>query len=292
MTTLFLTIMKEKIISALLLVTASAALLTLGLITFFIFQAGLPLIAKVGIWNFIANTDWNPTAKTPSFGILPMIVGSLWLTFGSLVIGVPLGLAVTVFLVDLAPPQLATIMRPAVQLLAGIPSVIYGFIGLTLLAPLVRNVLGGPGLSVLTGAIVLGVMILPTIISISEDAMRAVPVALRNGALALGATKWEVIKDIVIPTARSGIIASIILGMGRALGETMAVIMMIGNSLNVPLSPLDSATTLTSNIGLEMAYASGTHRQALFATGIVLFIFIMLLNGTTSALVRRRQGKA
>lgn len=292
MTTLFLTIMKEKIISALLLVTASAALLTLGLITFFIFQAGLPLIAKVGIWNFIANTDWNPTAKTPSFGILPMIVGSLWLTFGSLIIGVPLGLAVTVFLVDLAPPQLATIMRPAVQLLAGIPSVIYGFIGLTLLAPLVRNVLGGPGLSVLTGAIVLGVMILPTIISISEDAMRAVPVALRNGALALGATKWEVIKDIVIPTARSGIIASVILGMGRALGETMAVIMMIGNSLNVPLSPLDSATTLTSNIGLEMAYASGTHRQALFATGIVLFIFIMLLNGTTSALVRRRQGKA
>ncbi len=284
--------MKERAIHVTLLLTALAALLTLGLITFFIFQAGLPFIAKVGVWNFIANSDWSPTAKTPSFGILPMIVGSLWLTFGSLIIGVPLGLAVTVFLVDLAPPQLATIMRPAVQLLAGIPSVIYGFIGLTLLAPLVRNVFGGPGLSVLTGAIVLGVMILPTIISISEDAMRAVPVALRNGALALGATKWEVIKDIVLPTARSGIIASIILGMGRALGETMAVIMMIGNSLNVPFSPLDSATTLTSNIGLEMAYASGAHRQALFATGIVLFIFIMVLNATTSALVRRRQGKA
>jgi ABC-type phosphate transport system permease subunit len=165
--------------------------------------------------------------------------------------------------------------------------VVYGFIGLTLLAPLVRNTLGGPGLSVLTGAIVLGIMILPTIISISEDAVRSVPQALRQGALAVGATRWQVIKDIVIPAARSGIIASVILGMGRALGETMAVIMMIGNSLSIPGSVLDSATTLTSNIGLEMAYASGAHRQALFATGIVLFVIIMILNGATTALVRR-----
>lgn len=284
--------MRERIIQVVLLVTALAALLTLGMITFFIFQAGLPLIAKVGLWNFIANTDWNPTAKAPSFGILPMIVGSLWVTVGSLVIGVPLGLAVTIFLVDLAPASVAALMRPAVQLLAGIPSVIFGFIGLTVLAPVVRNMFGGPGLSVLTGAIVLGIMILPTIISISEDAMRAVPVALRNGALALGATRWEVIKDIVLPTARSGIVASVILGMGRALGETMAVIMMIGNSLNVPLSPLDSATTLTSNIGLEMAYASGAHRQALFATGIVLFVFIMILNGLTTVFIRRKRVRA
>lgn len=279
--------MKERIIGLVLAITALAALLALALITFFIFQAGLPLIAKVGLPGFLFNTTWNPTAKEPSFGILPMIVGSLWVTLGAMVIGVPLGLAVTIFLVDLAPERVSAFMRPAVQLLAGIPSVVYGFIGLTLLAPLVRNTLGGPGLSVLTGAIVLGIMILPTIISISEDAIRSVPPALRQGALALGATRWQVIKDIVIPAARSGIIASVVLGMGRALGETMAVIMMIGNSLQLPTSVLDSATTLTSNIGLEMAYASGAHRQALFATGIVLFIIIMVLNGTTTALVRR-----
>ncbi len=164
---------------------------------------------------------------------------------------------------------------------------IYGFIGLTLLAPLVRSTLGGPGLSVLTGALILGFMILPSIIAISEDAMRAVPIAIREGAFALGSSHWQVITGVILPTARSGIIAGVILGMGRALGETMAVIMMIGNSLDIPLSPLQSATTLTSNIGLELAYASGEHREALFATGVVLFIFIMILNGLATTFVRR-----
>ena len=279
--------MRERAISMTLLITALGTLLALGLITFFIFQAGVPLIAEVGLWGFLTNTTWSPTSDPPQFGILPMIVGSLWVTFGSLVLGVPLGLAVAVFMVDLAPPRLATLMRPAVQLLAGIPSVIYGFIGLAFLAPLVRSTLGGPGLSVLTGAIILGIMILPSVIAISEDAMRAVPIALRDGALALGATHWQVITGIVLPTARSGIVAGIILGMGRALGETMAVIMMIGNALDIPLSPLEPATTLTSNIGLELAYASGDHRQALFAIGVVLFILIMLLNGIATAFVRR-----
>ena len=279
--------MKERGIGALLLVTALGALIALALITYFIFQAGVPLIAKVGLWQFLSNTTWDPTAKEPQFGILPMIVGSLWLTVGSLVIGVPLGLAVAIFMVELAPPRLALVMRPAIQLLAGIPSVIYGFIGLTLLAPLVRATLGGPGLSVLTGALILGFMILPSIIAISEDAMRAVPVALREGAVALGSSHWQVITGVILPTARSGIIAGVILGMGRALGETMAVIMMIGNSLEIPISPLQSATTLTSNIGLELAYASGLHREALFATGVVLFIFIMILNGLATAFVRR-----
>jgi len=216
-----------------------------------------------------------------------MIVGSLWLTVGSLVIGVPLGIAVAVFMVELAPPRLAQFMRPAIQLLAGIPSVIYGFIGLTILAPLLRSTFGGPGLSVLTGAIILGIMILPSIIAISEDAIRAVPRSLRDGALALGETHWQVISGIIIPTARSGIVASVILGMGRALGETMAVIMMIGNALIIPYSPLQPATTLTSNIGLELAYATGAHRDALFATGVVLFVLIMLLNGIATAFVRR-----
>ena len=279
--------MKERGISLLLLLSAFGALVALGLISYFIFQAGVPLIAKVGLWQFLSGTEWDPTAKTPKFGILPMIVGSLWVTFGSLVLGVPLGLAVAIFMVELAPPRLAVLMRPAIQLLAGIPSVIYGFIGLTLLAPIVRSSFGGPGLSVLTGAIILGFMILPSIIAISEDAMRAVPTAVREGAVALGSTHWQVITGVIVPTARSGIIAGVILGMGRALGETMAVIMMIGNSLQLPASPLEPATTLTSNIGLEMAYASGQHREALFATGVVLFIFIMILNGLATAFVRR-----
>ncbi len=279
--------MKERAIGVILLLTALGALLALGLITVFIFQAGLPMIAEIGLWEFLSGTTWSPTSKPPQFGILPMIVGSLWVTFGALLVGVPFGLAVAIFMVDLAPPRLAALMRPAVQLLAGIPSVIYGFIGLTFLAPLVRATFGGPGLSVLTGAIILGIMILPSVIAISEDAMRAVPGTLRDGALALGATHWQVITGIVLPTARSGIIAGIILGMGRALGETMAVIMMIGNALNIPSSPLDPATTLTSNIGLEMAYASGNHREALFAIGVVLFILIMLLNGIATAFVRR-----
>src|SRR6476620_2681486 len=267
--------MKERGIGALLLLAALGALIALGLITYFIFQAGVPLIARVGVWGFLTGTSWNPTGKPPQFGILPMIVGSLWLTVGALVIGVPLGLAVAIFMVELAPPRLAVIMRPAIQLLAGIPSVIYGFIGLTLLAPLVRTAFGGQGLSVLTGAIILGFMILPTII------------AIREGALALGSSHWQVIGGVILPTARSGIIAGVILGMGRALGETMAVIMMIGNSLDIPTSPLQSATTLTSNIGLELAYASGSHREALFATGVVLFIFIMILNALATTFVRR-----
>jgi phosphate ABC transporter permease protein PstC len=279
--------MKERSIGVLLLATALGALIALGLITYFIFQAGVPLIAKVGLWQFLAGSSWSPTGKPPQFGIFPMIIGSLWLTFGSLVLGVPLGLAVAIFMVELAPPRLAAIMRPAIQLLAGIPSVIYGFIGLTLLAPLVRSAFGGPGLSVLTGAIILGFMILPSIIAISEDAMRAVPTAIREGAVALGSSHWQVITGVILPTARSGIIAGVILGMGRALGETMAVIMMIGNSLDIPTSVLDSATTLTSNIGLELAYASGDHRQALFATGVVLFIFIMILNALATTFVRR-----
>lgn len=279
--------MRERSISTILLIAALAAVLALALITVFIAQAGLPTLIKIGLPGFLFNLVWEPTAKTPSFGILPMIIGSLWLTIGSLIIGVPLGIAVTVFMVDLAPPQLALLMKPAIQLLAGIPSVVYGFIGLTILAPFVRRVFGGPGLSVLTASIILGIMILPTIISISSDAVRAVPRSLRDGALALGATRWQMISQVLLPAARSGIVASVILGMGRALGETMAVIMMVGNSLNVPLSPLDSATTLTSNIGLEMAYASGAHRDALFGTGVVLFVLIMLLNSITTAVVRR-----
>src|SRR5262245_47916988 len=210
--------MKERGIAVALLVSALGALLTLGLITFFIFQAGVPLISQVGLWTFLTGTSWSPTSQPPRFGLLPMIVGSLWLTFGSLVIGVPLGLAVAIFMVELAPPSLAVIMRPAIQLLAGIPSVIYGFIGLTILAPLVRATLGGPGLSVLTGAIILGIMILPSVIAISEDAMRAVPRALRDGAVALGETHWQLMTGIILAGARSGIVGDAVLGVARGCG--------------------------------------------------------------------------
>lgn len=283
--------MSERAIRAILLTTALGVLLALGLITVFILQSGLSLIVRVGLWEFLAGTRWEPSTKEPQFGILPMIIGSVWVTLGALLIGVPLGLALAVFLVELSPPWLSTGLRPAVQLLAGIPSVIYGFIGLTLLAPLVRTLFGGPGLSVATAAIVLGIMILPSVIAVSEDALRAVPSAIRDGALALGATRWQMIGGVLIPAARSGIVAGVVLGMGRALGETMAVIMMVGNALVIPRSPLDSATTLTSNIALELAYASGEHREALFATGVVLFCLIMGLNALAATLVRQSPGR-
>ncbi|MHB0878300.1 MAG: phosphate ABC transporter permease subunit PstC [Anaerolineae bacterium] len=281
--------LKERLIQYLLTALAFTAVASLAVITLFILREGLPIIASQGLDRFIFGRVWAPTQG--QFGILPMLLGSLWVTFGALVTGVPLGLAVAIFVTDYAPALLAEVLRPAIQLLAGIPSVIYGFIGLKILVPIIRDNLGGSGLSVLAGAMVLGLMILPNVIAISEDAIRAVPVSYREGSLALGATHWQTLWRVVIPAARSGIVASVVLGMGRAVGETMAVIMVVGNSLRLPLSPLDAATTLTSNIGLEMGYASGAHRQALFATGIVLFVFIMLLNLTATAF-RRRASRA
>src|SRR3954451_18606461 len=237
--------MKERTINLLLLASALVSITALAIIPFFIFEAGVPLIVRIGLANFLGSSTWNPDGKPPSFGILAMILGSLWVTGGAILIGVPLGLAVAIFAAELAPARLAAVIRPMIQLLAGIPSVIYGFIGLTILAPVVRMTFGGPGLSILTAAIILGIMILPSVISISEDALRAVPPSYRDGSLALGATRWQTIWYVLVPAARSGILASVILGMGRALGETMAVIMMLGNALQIPSTPLDSATTLT-----------------------------------------------
>jgi len=278
--------MKEKIIEKILLLVALSSVLILALITFFIFQQGLPLISKVGLRAFILGERWVPSHG--SFAILPMIVSSFWVTFGALALSIPLGLACTIFLKEWSPPSAGLVLRPAIHLLAAIPSVIYGFWGLVVLVPLVRNYLGGPGLSILSGSVILGFMILPTIISISEDSLRALPPTYKEGALALGATHWQTIWRVLIPAARSGIVTSIVLGMGRAVGETMAMIMILGNSVKMPTSFLDSARTLTTNIGLEMAYASGDHRQALFATGIVLFVIIMLLNSLAIFLSRRR----
>jgi phosphate transport system permease protein len=277
---------KEKIIEKILLLIAFSSIAVLALITFFIFEQGLPLIWKIGPKAFILGQKWIPSKGL--YGIFPMIVSSFWVTFGSLALGIPLGLACTIFLSEWTPPLVGSLLRPTIQLLAAIPSVIYGFWGLVVLVPLVRNYLGGPGLSILSGSLILGFMILPTIISISEDSLKALPSSYKAGALALGATHWQTIWRVLVPAAKSGIVASIILAMGRAIGETMAMIMILGNSVKMPASLLDSARTLTTNIGIEMGYASGDHRQALFATGIVLFIIIMLLNSLAIFISRRR----
>ncbi|OGP54010.1 MAG: phosphate ABC transporter permease subunit PstC [Deltaproteobacteria bacterium RBG_13_52_11] len=279
---------KEKVIEKILLLVALSSIAVLALITFFIFEQGLPLIWKIGPKAFILGQKWIPSKGL--FGIFPMIVSSFLVTLGALSLGIPLGLACTIFLCEWSPPSVGTVLRPAIQLLAAIPSVIYGFWGLVVLVPLVRNYLGGPGLSILSGSVILGFMILPTIISISEDSLKALPPSYKEGALALGATHWQTIWRVLIPAARSGIVASIILGMGRAIGETMAMIMILGNAVKMPTSFLDSARTLTTNIGIEMGYASGAHRQALFATGVILFIIIMLLNSLAIFLSRRRTG--
>jgi len=276
----------EKVIEKILLLIALSSIFILALITFFIFEEGIPLILKMGPKAFLLGEKWIPSKGL--FGIFPMIVSSFWVTLGALLFGIPLGLACTIFLSELVPPSIGTFFRPAIQLLAAIPSVIYGFWGLIVLVPLIRIHLGGPGLSILAGSLVLGFMILPTIITISEDALNALPPSYKAGALALGATHWQTIWRVLIPAARSGIVAGVILGMGRAIGETMAMIMILGNAVKMPASFLDSARTLTTNIGIEMGYASGDHRQALFATGIVLFFIIMALNTLALFLSRRR----
>ena len=279
---------REKLLERGFLLVALSSISILALIAFFIFVEGVPLIWKTGIESFLLGDRWYPSKG--SFGIFPMIIGSFWVTAGALMVGVPLGVACAVFLCEITHPNVAMVLRPMIQLLAAIPSVIYGFWGLIVLVPLIRENLGGPGLSILAGSLVLGIMILPTIISISEDSLRALPRTYKEGALSLGATHWQSIWRVLVPAARSGIVASIILGMGRAIGETMAMIMILGNAAQLPHSVLQSARTLTTNIGIEMGYATGDHRQALFATGVVLFFIIMGLNSL--ALVVSRKGRA
>lgn len=280
---------REPYIKLILTIFALSSLFFLFLIFLFIFVEGIPLFLKIGFSNIIFATKWAPTKGF--FGILPMILSSFIVTFGSLVVGAPLGLACATYLAEYAGKKRKLFLKPALELLAGIPSVVYGFLGVIYIVPVVREYLGGSGFSIISTSIVLGVMILPTIISISYDALLTVPKAYREGSLAMGATKWQTIYKVVIPTAKSGILASFILGMGRAIGETMAVIMVAGNALKIPTSPLDPLRTLTSNIALELAYASGEHRKALFSTGLVLLIIIMVLNYFANFVVKKRMIK-
>ena len=277
---------KELLIERILLFLALSSIGSLLLITVFIFWEGVPLITHTGLKNFLLSSHWAPTRG--HFGILAMIISSIFVTLGAMVLGVPLGLACAIVLAEFSPERVKTLLKPTLELLAGIPSVVYGFLGVVWLVPLIRDYLGGPGLSLLAGAIILGIMILPTVISISIDALSAVPDLYRDGSIALGATNWQTVRRVVLPAASSGIITAVILGMGRAIGETMAVIMVAGNALKIPTSILDPVRTLTSNIALELGYATGRHREALFATGIVLFIIIMILNLTATAITRRR----
>jgi phosphate ABC transporter permease protein PstC len=277
----------ERLIHIALLVVAFSAVSALAVITLFIFKEGTPILFKYGFKNFLLGLNWYPSEQ--SFGLLPMILGSLMVTLGALIIGVPFGLGCAIFLTQFSSKRFRQVIKPIIELLAGIPSVVYGFLGVIILVPFIRKTFGGPGLSVLAASIILGIMILPTIISISIDSLLALPPTYREGSIALGATHWQTTKMVLLPAARSGIIASIILGMGRAIGETMAVIMIAGNAISIPHSILDPVRTLTSNIALEMGYASGEHRQALFATGVILFIIIMILNTVANLTAARRK---
>lgn len=276
----------DKVIAKLLFLAACSSTIVLFLIALFIFKEGVPIIVKTGLSHFLLGEDWSPLSGR--FGILPFIVGSLWITFGALVLGVPFGVSCAVYLAEFAPKKMASVLKPAIELLAGIPSVVYGFMGVIWLAPIIRDNFGGPGLSILAASSVLAIMILPTIVGVSIDAIQAVPKSYKEGSLALGATSWQSTWRVIFPAARSGILAGVILGMGRAVGETMAVIMISGNSTIIPHSIFDSVRTLTANIAIEMGYATGDHREALFATGVVLFFFIMILNVVALKFAKRK----
>ncbi|MBF0547332.1 MAG: phosphate ABC transporter permease subunit PstC [Candidatus Riflebacteria bacterium] len=281
--------MHEKRIKHVLSLIALSSVSILGLIIIFVFKEGIPVMFKVGFWNFLAGTHWAPTKGTPDcFGIFPMIIGTIEVTFGALLIGMPLSLFVAIHLSEFASPTTRNIMKPTIELLAAIPSVVYGFIGVVVVVPFIRECFGGPGFSVLAASVILGIMTLPTITSITFESLRAVPVSFREGALALGATPWQTVIRVILPAAKSGIVTAMILGMGRAMGETMAVIMVAGNSVVIPLSPLHPCRTLTSNIAIEMSYASGDHQKALFATGVVLFAMIFILNILAGLIIKRK----
>lgn len=269
---------RELFFKNLFLLSAAIGILSLVTIGYFIFREGFAAFAHSGVTGIVFGQDWLPPAL---YGIAPMIVASLASTFGAVLIGVPIALLTAVFIAEVAPKPVANIVRPMIELLAGIPSVVYGFFGLVIIVPMIQDLFNVPaGNSILAGIIVLAIMILPTVIAVSETSIRAVPRTYKEGSLALGASHMFTIFRLLIPTARSGIMTGVILGIARALGETMAIIMVMGNSPAMPRGVLDSARTLTANIAIEMSYATGIHASALYATGIVLLVFIMILNAS------------
>lgn len=265
----------ESAIERGLRLAAFSAAIALLVMTLFVFREGVPLLLRVHPTDFLLGQTWRPLHA--QFGILPMLVGTMLVTLLALLIGVPIALACAIVQAELAPPRVRMLLKPLIELLASVPSVVYGFLGLVSIVPWIRDHLGGPGTSALAAAVVLSVMILPTICAVATDALLAVPRSYREGALALGATGWQTIYRVVLPAARPGVLAAMILGTGRAVGETMAVILVAGNAVALPQSVLDPVRTLTAHIALEMGYATGDHARSLFATGVVLFIAVMAL---------------
>ncbi len=278
---------KEKIMKGVFFTAALASILAVFLICLFLFTNGIPAMSKIGLFEFLLGRNWKPNDVPAVYGIFPMILGSIYITAGAILLGVPIGLLTAIFMARFCPKRIYKVLKQAVSLLAGIPSVVYGFFGLVVIVPLVRQLFGGSGSSILTASVLLGIMILPTIIGVSESALRAVPDHYYENALALGATHERAVFRVVFPAAKSGVLASIVLGIGRAIGETMAVIMVAGNQARMPTGLLKGIRTLTSNIVIEMGYAAELHREALIATGVVLFIFILIINIAFSTLKRR-----
>lgn len=283
---------KEKGMQGVFFLAACASVLAVALICIFLFANGIPAMSEIGIFDFLLGEEWRPSNNI--YGILPMIMGSIYVTAGAIVIGVPIGIFTSVFMAHYCPKKIYPFLKSATELLAGIPSVVYGFFGLVVIVPMIRNYtvaqgIGGNGQTMLTASIILGIMILPTIIGVTESAMRSVPDQYYEGSLALGATKERTIFRIVIPAAKSGVIAGIVLGVGRAIGETMAVIMVAGNQPRMPQGILEGVRTMTTNIVMEMGYAADLHREALIATAVVLFVFILIINACVSLLNRRSE---
>lgn len=280
---------KEGFAKVLFAAAAGVSILAVALICIFLFANGMPAIAQIGLPDFLFGTTWRPANDI--YGIFPMIVGSIYVTAGAIVVGVPIGLLTAVFLSRFASGRVASVLKPGVELLAGIPSVVYGFFGLVVIVPFIRNHAPGNGLSLLAAALLLGIMILPTIITVAQSALDAVPKKYYEGALALGADHERSVFRVVVPAAASGILAGVVLGVGRAIGETMAVIMVAGNQPVVPESLFAGVRTMTANIVLEMGYAADLHRGALIATGVVLFVFILLITTLVNAAKKRGEVK-
>ena len=268
---------RETVMKYVFLISALISVLSITLIFYFIFSGGLPFILRQGVWEFLTGTNWRPTASQPEFGILPMIVGSLIVTGGAILIGVPIGVLTAVYMVFYCPKRYYRYAKSAINLMAAIPSIVYGFFALQIFVPFFR-IMGRSGMNMVTASLLLGIMILPTIIGLSESAIRNVPKSYYQGAIGLGTTHERAILTVVVPAAKNGILSAIILGIGRAIGETMAVILVAGNQPRIPTELNQGVRTLTTNIVMEMAYATGQHREALIATAVVLFVFILIIN--------------
>lgn len=276
---------KERGMKIVFMVAACASVLAVFLICLFLFASGIPAIGKIGPLEFLFGTEWRPSNDL--YGIFPMIVASIYVTGGAILVGVPVALLTSVFMARYCPKKIYRPLKSGIELMAGVPSIVYGFFGLVVLVPFIREHFKGNGNSILTASILLGIMILPTIIGVSESAIRAVENSYYEGALALGATHERSVFTVIVPAAKSGIMAAVVLGVGRAIGETMAVMMVAGNQARVPSSIFKGVRTLTANIVMEMGYATDLHREALIATGVVLFVFILIINVSFSILKRR-----